>query len=530
MGRTKIVVSAASAALCAVATIGVYASAAPSPHRGHQVAGLEGRQAPGAQDTGVASGPKTVTLVLASRDEAGLNAFVAGKHAPLSSQQYLQRFGPAPDAVQRVQSWAQSAGLTVQHDANSQLVHVTGTAQQIGSAFSTSMHNYQSGSRHYVAASGSGSLPDDVAAATVGVVGFSAPATLQLADGGVNRKPVRTAATSFGPSDLRSFYQAPSSATGQGQAVSILGEGDLTQVGTDLVTFENLFGLPHVPLNVIKVDGGSSDTSGQDEWDLDTQYASGFAPGISGINFYAAPDLSEQSLVDDTAQWVTDNQTRQGSASLGECESDAQSTGFLAAEDEVLKQAAAQGQTLFVSSGDTGSKCGTQNGTVSGPKGVSYPASSPFVVAVGGTTITDFTNRAEVAWHASGGGMSPNEPAPDFQANAGGAFQGGSRGVPDVALNADPASGYQVVVNGQLFAIGGTSGGAPSWNGIWALAEEQKGGQLGFGAPLLYTLPASAFNDITSGNNGDFTAGPGWDYVTGRGTPNIGSVISQVGG
>lgn len=530
MGRTKIVVSAASVAMCAVATIGVSANAAPSPHQGHTVSGLQGRQVPGAQDTGVASGSKTVALVLASRDEAGLNAFLAGKHAPLSSQQYAQRFGPAPDAVQRVQSWAKGAGMSVQHDANSQVVHVTGTAEQISSAFSTSMHNYQSGSHHFVAESGTGSLPDDVAAVTVGVVGLSAPTTLELADGGVDRKPVRMAPTSFGPNDLRAFYQAPSTATGSGQAVSILGEGDLTQVGTDLTTFENQFGLPHVPLNVIKVDGGSSDTSGQDEWDLDTQYSSGFAPNISGINFYAAPDLSDLSLIDDTAQWVNDNQTRQGSASLGECESDAQSSGFLTAEDEVLKQADAQGQTLFVSSGDTGSKCGTMNGTVSGPKGVSYPASSPFVVGVGGTTITDFNNRTEVAWHPSGGGVSPNEPAPDFQANAGGAFQGGARGVPDVALNADPASGYQVVVSGQFFAIGGTSGGAPSWNGIWALAEQQKSGQLGFAAPLLYTLPAAAFNDITSGNNGDFTAGPGWDYVTGRGTPNIGSVISQAGG
>jgi pseudomonalisin len=318
--------------------------------------------------------------------------------------------------------------------------------------------------------------------------------------------------------------------TGQGQAVSIIGAGDLTQVGKDLVTFENQFGLPHVPLNVIKVDGGSADTSGQDEWDLDTQYSSGFAPNVSAINFYAGPSLSDQSLLDATAQWVIDDKTSQGSASLGECETDAQSSGFLAAEDQVLMQASAQGQTLFVSSGDTGSRCGTQNGTVSGPKGVSYPASSPFVVGVGGTTITDFANHTEVGWHPSGGGMSPDEMAPSFQTKAGGAFHGSARGVPDVALDADPNSGYQVVINGQLFVIGGTSAGAPSWNGIWARAEQQNSGKLGFAAPLLYNLPASAFNDITSGNNGDFTAGPGWDYVTGRGTPNIGAVVSQVGG
>lgn len=534
MGHRKVVASAASVAMCMMAAVGVPASAAPQPHQVSTVAGLQSRAVPGAQDTGVASGTKTVSLVLASQDKAGLAAFVAGPHAPLSAQEFAQRFGPSPQAIQRVSNWATAAGLSVRHEANSQLVQVTGTTQQISSAFSTSMHGYSVGGHRFVAAAGAGSLPADVAAVTAGVIGVSAPTTLQLANAGKHRKQGRqtgpAASTSFGPAQLTQFYQAPSSVTGQGQAVSIIGEGDLTQVGQDLVTFENQFGLPHVPLNVIKVDGGSSDTSGQDEWDLDTQYSSGFAPDISGINFYAGPDLSDQSLLDATAQWVTDDKTRQGSASLGECETDAQASGFLAAEDAILQQAVAQGQTLFVSSGDTGSKCGTTNGVVSGPKGVSYPASSPFVVGVGGTTITDFNSHSEVAWHPSGGGMSTIEAAPSFQANAGGAFQAGPRGVPDVALDADPNSGYQVVISGQLAIIGGTSAGAPSWNGIWARAEQQNGGQLGFAAPLLYNLPASAFNDITSGNNGDFTAGPGWDYVTGRGSPNIGAVVSQVGG
>lgn len=529
MRHKRVALSAASVAACVVASAGPAAAADADPADATNIAGLQAAQLPGAQDLGLAFGKKTVSMVLASRDEQGLDAYTAHPHGALTSQQYADRFGPAPDALGRVQQWAQSNGLAIAHDPNSQVVQVTGTTEQISRAFGTSMHSYRSGGESYTAASTSAKLPPDVAAVTAGVVGVSASPKLQLGIGNAAVQPSSpSSGTSYGPADFTKFYQAPNTATGKGQQVSIIGEGDLTQVAKDLAAFENKFHLPPVPLNVIKVDGGSFDTSGQQEWDLDTQYSSGFAPDISGINFYAGPSLDDKSLLDTTAKWVDDNKTRQGSASLGECETAAQKSGFLKAEDEVLKKAAAQGQTLFVSSGDTGSKCGTRNGVVSGPKGVSYPASSPYVVGVGGTTITNFANHTEVGWHPSGGGQSSIEPAQSWQLNAGGAYKPASRGVPDVALDADPASGFQIIANGQPAVIGGTSASAPAWNGIWARAEQQAQSGLGFGAPLLYQLPASAFNDITQGNNGDFNAGPGWDFVTGRGTPNISAVVSQL--
>jgi pseudomonalisin len=526
----RALISAASVAVCVVATVGSTASAQPSSQGAGKVAGLQSRQEPGARDAGAASGPKAVSLVLGSRDESGLNAYVAGPHRPLSAQEFAARFGPSPEAVGRVQGWAATHGLKTQRDPNSQLVQVSGTAQQVSSAFSTSMHNYHAGNQSYVAANGPGTLPSDVAAVTAGVVGLSAPSKAQLASSpAASGPPAATqAATGYGPADLTKFYNAPTSATGKGQALSIIGEGDLTQVGKDLTAFEQKFNLPQVPLNVIKVDGSSSDTQGQVEWDLDTQYSTGFAPDVSAINFYTGPGLDDKSLLDTSSKWVDDNKTKQASESLGECETDAQQSGFLASQDEILKKADAQGQTLFVSSGDTGSKCGTQNGVVSGPKGVSYPASSPYVVGVGGTTITDAANHQEVGWNASGGGQSSNEQAAPWQSNAGGSFQPSSRGVPDVSLDSDTASGYQIISNGVPMTIGGTSADAPSWNGIWARAEQQNQSQLGFGAALLYRLPTSAFNDITQGNNGDYNANPGWDYVTGRGTPNISALVSQI--
>jgi subtilase family serine protease len=135
----------------------------------------------------------------------------------------------------------------------------------------------------------------------------------------------------------------------------------------------------------------------------------------------------------------------------------------------------------------------------------------------------------EVAWYAGGGGLSALEPTPAFQSSASAKLLGAAplvtRGVPDVSLDADPESGYQVVVAGTMQTIGGTSASTPSWQGIWARVQGAKG-NLGFAGPVLYqTEPASAYHDITIGANGLYTAGPGYDLVTGLGTPDIAKLI-----
>jgi pseudomonalisin/xanthomonalisin len=142
---------------------------------------------------------------------------------------------------------------------------------------------------------------------------------------------------------------------------------------------------------------------------------------------------------------------------------------------------------------------------------------------VGGTTVLG-PGPQEIGWYAGGGGTSAFEPVPAYQASAGGSFLGLGRGVPDVALDADPNSGYIVIVGGQEEVIGGTSASAPAWQGIWARTQGARG-PLGFAGPVLYGEPASAFNDITLGANGAPNT-PGWDYVTGRGTPIISTLVS----
>ena len=353
-----------------------------------------------------------------------------------------------------------------------------------------------------------------------GLVGKLSPAASSLAFPGA-----------YGPKDFWSMYHAPSAQTGSGQQLSIITEGDVSQPKKDLATFEAQFGLPAVTWNQINVGTPSTDTSGDDEWDLDSQYSTGFAPGVTQLNVYVGPSLSDQDILNTVNRWVTDNSSRQASFSAGECELLAYASGFTASLDNTLAQAAAQGQTLFTSSGDTGAACPAVvgvNGVPAGLPGVNYPASSPGAIGVGGTTVLSPSGPTEISWYAGGGGSSLLEATPGFQAatTVGGALPLVRRGVPDVALDADPNSGYDVVVAGTTQTIGGTSASAPSWQGIWARAEGAHGGSLGFAGPVIYgTEPAAAFHDITLGAN-PLPAAPGWDYTTGRGTPDITAFVN----
>lgn len=154
-----------------------------------------------------------------------------------------------------------------------------------------------------------------------------------------------------------------------------------------------------------------------------------------------------------------------------------------------------------------------------------YPAASPYAIGVGGTSvITDAPT--EIAWYAGGGGIAYTEPAATFAAGAGGSYLGINRGVPDVALDADPNSGYRVIVNGSELTIGGTSASAPAWQGIWLRAQSAHAGALGFAGPVIYREPATAYHDIIAGSNGLFPATPGYDYVTGRGTADITAFVN----
>jgi kumamolisin len=173
---------------------------------------------------------------------------------------------------------------------------------------------------------------------------------------------------------------------------------------------------------------------------------------------------------------------------------------------------------------------------------VDFPASSPYVLACGGTTLegSGTTITSEVVWNelaigegATGGGVSTLFPLPTWQQGSkvpAPTTAAGGRGTPDVAGDADPSTGYEVRVDGQTMVIGGTSAVAPLWAGLIALANQQNGVAAGFVNPALYAAGASkAFRDITGGNNGAFSAGPGWDACSGQGSPVGSAIISLLG-
>jgi kumamolisin len=198
----------------------------------------------------------------------------------------------------------------------------------------------------------------------------------------------------------------------------------------------------------------------------------------------------------------------------------------MSAFDSAAEDAAALGVTICAASGDDGSS----DGETDGANHVDFPASSPNILACGGTSLSGSGSKitSETVWNdgtqggASGGGYSTQFSLPTWQSSAGiKPPSGGGRGVPDVSGNADPNTGYQVLVDGESLVIGGTSAVAPLWSGLIALLNQKRGTPVGLLQPLIYALPKSdsAFHDITSGNNGAFSAGPGWDAATGLGSP-----------
>jgi kumamolisin len=209
--------------------------------------------------------------------------------------------------------------------------------------------------------------------------------------------------------------------------------------------------------------------------------------------------------------------------------------------DQAFADAAALGVTVTVAAGDNGSA----DRATDGQPHADFPASSPNALACGGTSmqLSDGGVAAETVWNdasgATGGGVSDTFSLPSWQAAAGvpgrsGTGQSG-RGVPDVAGNADPATGYQVFVDGKAQVVGGTSAVAPLWAALICRLAQATGKSFGLLQPLLYAgvsagAAAAGFRDITQGNNGAYQAGPGWDACTGLGVPDGTTLVTLLGG
>ncbi len=296
--------------------------------------------------------------------------------------------------------------------------------------------------------------------------------------------------------------------TGAGQTIAVVSAFNSPTVAQDLAVFDRTFNLPDANLRVIGQLGGApagpADAGWAAETALDVEWAHATAPKANIL----LVEANSASLGDLTAA-VNTARNQPGVSVV--------SMSFGAAEfpqelryDSTLKTPAGHTPITFVAaSGDSGA------GTV-------WPAVSPNVLAVGGTTLVTGPGGSyfgELAWPDSGGGISRYEAEPAYQL---GVQSTGRRTTPDVAFNADPQPGYSIYQGGHWETVGGTSAGAPQWAGLVALADQQRSqhglGTLGQVQPALYALPASDFHDVPLGGNG-FLAGPGYDYVTGLGSP-----------
>lgn len=506
------------------------------------------------------STPLHISVVLGIQNKSALKQLVQNENSPSSSlygtaitpTQFLSTYAPTSAQVQAVVSYLSSQGFTnIQAEPNNLFVTANGTAAQASAAFDTSINQFRQNGLTVYANMTTAQVPTSLNGIAVAVLGLNDASRMhiipqsQICSVGaacVNGLPICAPGTAAGtpcvgqfftPQGFQQAYDVRTTPTGSGTRIAVFAEGDVSSVITDLRYAESQNNLPQVRLKVVQVGLASPDTSGLDEWDLDTQMSSGMAQNLQTLYMYVATSLTDSDLALAFNRFAAQDVAKAGSASLGECELFPYLDGAMLADDEVFLEAAAQGQTMFASSGDTGASCAVAptNGVPdSGAPFVNYPASSQYVVAVGGTDLfvnQDGSYNRETAWEAGGGGISQFEYSPYWQAIAVPSNAVGDKGVPDIAMDAALETGALVYINQTQYIVGGTSLSSPLSLGVWARLESARQNKLGFASPNLYSLASGVlqavpgFHDITAGCNGAYCATPGWDYTTGLGTFDV---------
>ena len=467
-----------------------------------------------------------VTVSVLVRRKAALEP--ADSAARLTREQFAERHGGEAAAEALVRGFAQEFGLSVERGPGHRTLHLTGSIGAMEEAFGVTLTRGEGDLR---TRSGPIMLPKELVGPVQAVLGLDnrpqAQAHFRVA------KP-RAANVSYTPVQVATLYGFPKqSAAGQTIGLIELGGGFRP---ADLTAYFQTLGLAAPSVTAVSVDKGKNkpgNANGADgEVMLDIEVAAAVAPGAK-IVVYFAPN-TDQGFTDAISQAVNDTTHKPSVISISWGGPESSWTGqALTAMDNACQAAAALGVTITVAAGDNGSGDGVSTGNH-----VDFPASSPHVLACGGTKLvgSGTTVTSEIVWNetaaqegATGGGVSAIFAKPTWQSTAKvpTIAAPGGRGVPDVAGDADPATGYTIRVDGQTTVIGGTSAVAPLWAGLLALANAANGRDAGFVNPTLYGTP-KAFRDITSGNNGAFAAGTGWDPCTGLGSPVGTAVVSAL--
>ncbi|MFB7663308.1 protease pro-enzyme activation domain-containing protein [Kitasatospora sp. NPDC056138] len=552
--RSLALASALAVLPLTVASLGATtAYAAPTPHVSAPRVALPNTVTPAVahsqkQGDVPAAQQISVAVSLKLRNTAQLDRFLAAvstKGSPeyghyLTPAQFTERFGPTQADVDQVRSYLADQGLKVTSvSANRQVVNASGSNAQIAKAFGTHESRYvdKLENKAFFANDGAASVPTALAKVVQGVTGLNNKTVRTTRLAKPKAATPRDTPSGVGPAQYNGAYSLDKlGADGTGTTVA-LWEFDGYD-SNNLTTYDSQFGLSGPAVSTVSVDGANYDSSpgeGQGEVELDSEIVRGVAPQAQQL-VYEAPN-SDQGELDMAAQIVSENKVSVISISWGSCEPDT-TAASMTAVDNSFKQAAAQGISIFSASGDDGSRDCTRSTSGSSVKAVDFPASDPYVTGVGGTNLSvnsDNSYSSESAWSTAGGGVSTQFAQPSWQTGTG--VSGSMRTVPDVSSNADPASGFAIYTGGGWQVYGGTSAAAPLWSGYAALFNQKAtaAGQsaLGEANPKLYSVAnggnyGSAFHDVTSGANQDFSAGTGYDQVTGWGSPAADGLTSAL--
>jgi kumamolisin len=528
-----------------------------------------------AVESGPLDGTTQVEVTLVLRRRSVLPSELLGGPVTMTRAELAARYGADPADIARVREVLSGRGLTVTSvDESSRRVQVAGQVGVLAGVFGVTLRRVRRSLGAASASAGAASASAGAASASAGA--SSAPveyrerqgpvlvpaelddivlAVLGLDDRAQAEPCVRRAeANRFAASDVavrasggRSFtapqvgdcYTFPSGTDGSGQTLAIieLGGGFSSK---DLEMYFAALGIVPPQVTAVGVDGAANDPASPAGRPASIEVAGALAPGATQL-VYFAPD-TDRGLLDAVSAAVHADPAPTA-VCIGWAGPEKSWTGqAISALNEVLADAAALGVTVCVATGDGGS--GAYQGD--GQSYLYFPASSPYALACGGTSLVADTAtgsvRAETAWNdldngATGGGVSDVFPMPAWQAAAGVPVQaeggGAGRGVPDVAANADPATGYLVVVDGRQLVVGGTGTAAALWAALVCRLAQATGRRFGLLQPLLYAgispgVTTPGFRDIVTGDNGAYRAGPGWDACTGLGAPDGEALLRQL--
>jgi Pro-kumamolisin, activation domain len=531
----------------------------------HPIPGSERRSSPTARRLGPADPTEllTVTITLRRRPDGppppDFDHFAtvhSAQRQRLSEDEFARQYGASPDDIDKVRAFATNSGLrVVETHAARRTVVVRGTVAQMNAAFGVDLGRYEHEVRPhrrapahretYRGREGVVHVPASLAGIVIGVFGLDNRRISKRA----SADPPNTVTVTV--PQVTKLYNFPTNSAA-GQTIAIFSEA-----GYQSSDISTTFGGSPPTITDISVDA-SNDGSADPETTQDICIAGLAAPGAAIAVYFTTYD--QKGWVDLISRWVLPNAGDPHCSVLSssfyvsngddtdELMNEGVSVSWLNAVDMALQDAAVQGVTFVTVSGDYGVDTTSYGGGASdGKQHVVYPGSDPWALCCGGTTIGNIMGSSfdEYVWNdvftsggasinvATGGGVSDFFGLPSYQSNANipRSLKDDhvGRGVPDVAANASPNSGYQITIGGAAGIGDGTSAAAPLWAGLIAVMNAALGINLGFVNPALYALGSGYFRDIVPGggpkDNGingvpGYPAGPGWDACTGWGSPD----------